>query len=146
MPSSHLACDGSMEPVSCPYPPLHAASTRPPCRGRRRLRDFPTDSQAPRPLRFCLAGIYTNFKNRKSVACRQVGGGIAQSPHGNSTESARFCTISVRIYPGLPPRVCTSNHTMLEDNVNTYAVAHAALLWQKEASDIPSKFELLMYK
>ena len=25
MPDSHLACDGSMEPVSCPYPPFCVA-------------------------------------------------------------------------------------------------------------------------
>ena len=30
MPSSHLACDGSTEPVSCPYPPFRAATARPP--------------------------------------------------------------------------------------------------------------------
>ena len=24
MPSSHLACDGTAEPVSCPYPPFRA--------------------------------------------------------------------------------------------------------------------------
>ena len=40
MPSSHLACDGSTEPVSCSYPPFRAASARPPCGGRRRLWDF----------------------------------------------------------------------------------------------------------
>ena len=34
MPSSHLACDGSTETVSCPYPPFRAASARPPCGGR----------------------------------------------------------------------------------------------------------------
>ena len=28
MPYSHLACDGSTEPVSCPYPPFRAASVR----------------------------------------------------------------------------------------------------------------------
>ena len=49
MPSSHLACDGSTEPVSCPYTPFRAASARPPCGGRRRLWDFRTDSRAPRP-------------------------------------------------------------------------------------------------
>ena len=52
MPSSHLACDGSTEPVSCPYPPFRAASARPPCGGRRRLWDFRIDSRAPRRLRF----------------------------------------------------------------------------------------------
>ena len=62
MPSSHLACDGSTEPVSCPYPPFRAASARPPCGGRRRLWDFRTDSRAPRPLRFGLARSFTNFE------------------------------------------------------------------------------------
>ena len=59
--SSHLACDGSTEPISCPYPPFRAASARPPF-GRRRLWDFRTDSRAPRPLRFGLARSFTNFE------------------------------------------------------------------------------------
>ena len=92
MPSSHLACDGSTEPVSCPYPPFHAASMRPPCGGRRRLWDFRTDSWAPQPLRFCLAGSYANLKNRKSIARTHVVGGIAQSPHGHRAEAARSKT------------------------------------------------------
>ena len=96
MPSSHLACDGSAEPVSCPYPPFRAASTRPPCGGRRRLWDFRTDSRAPRPLRFCLARSYTNLKNRKSVARRHVVGGIAQSPHRHRAEAARSKTAEWR--------------------------------------------------
>ena len=88
MPSSHLACDGSTEPVS-PFPcGLHEAS----CGGRRRLWDFRMDSRAPWPLRFCLAGSYTNLKNRKSVARRHVIGGIAQSPHGHHAEAARSKT------------------------------------------------------
>ena len=105
MPSSHLACDGSTEPVSCPYPPFCAASARPPCGGRRWLWDFCMDSRAPRPLQFCLAGSYTYLKNRKSVACRHVIGGIAQAPHGHRAETARsktarwchgHCTISAQ--------------------------------------------------
>ena len=64
MPSSHLACDGSTEPVSCPYPPFRAASARPPCGGRRRLWDFRTDSRAPRPLRFGLGRSFTNVKKK----------------------------------------------------------------------------------
>ena len=96
MPSSHLACDGSTEPVSCPYPPFRAASARPPCGGRRRLWDFRMDSRVPRPLRFGLARSFTNLKNRKTVARRHVVDGIAQSPHGHSakgdprTGSVRF--------------------------------------------------------
>ena len=92
MPSSHLACNGSTEPVSCPYIPFCAASMRPPCGGRRRLWDFCTDSRAPWPLRLCLAGSYTNLKNRKSVARRHVLVGIAQSPHGHHAEAARSKT------------------------------------------------------
>ena len=88
MPSSHLACDGSTEPVSYPYPPFRAAYARPPCGGKRRLWAFLTVSRAPWPLRFCLTGSYTNLKYRKSVAHRHVVGGIAQSPHGHRAEAA----------------------------------------------------------
>ena len=92
MPSSHLACDGSTEPVSCPYPPFRAASPSSPCGDRRRLWDFRTDSRAPRPVRFCLARSYTNMKNRKSVARIHVVGGIAQSPHWHRAEAERSKT------------------------------------------------------
>ena len=84
MPSSHLACDGSTEPVSCPYPLFRG--------GRRRLLGFHMDSRAPWPLRFCLAGSYTNLKNHKSVARRHVIGGISQSQHRHRAETARSKT------------------------------------------------------
>ena len=71
-----------------PYPPFRAASARPPCGGRRRLWDFCTASRALRPLRFCLAGSYTNLKNYKSVTHRHVVGGITQSPHGHRAKAA----------------------------------------------------------
>ena len=73
-----------MEPVSCPHSPFRAASARPPCGGRRRLWDFCTDSRAPWPLRFCLAGSYTNFEARRHV----VGGHRTiptQAPRGGRT-------------------------------------------------------------
>ena len=100
MPSSHLACDGSTEPVSCPYPPFRAASVRapcgrPPCGGRRRLWDFCTDSRASRPLRFCLVGGYTNLKNQKSVARRHVVGGIAQCPHAQKRHGSATVTTPI---------------------------------------------------
>ena len=154
MPSSHLACDGSTEPVSCPYPPFRAASTRPPCGGMRQLWDFRTDSRAPRPLRFGLARNFTNLKkNRKPVARRHVVGGIAQSLHGlrtisvrrmrrlhgNCTDIARFPynlrTVSVRIYPVLTPRPRIRNRTMPVDNVNTYAVARSHLRCPKNRTE-----------
>ena len=83
--------------------------------------------------------FYKFEKNRKPVARRHVVGGIAQSPHGhhakadprtdsvrfpcgdrtlhgNCTDIARFpynlCIVSVRIYPGLPPRSRRRNRTM----------------------------------
>ena len=68
MPSSHLACDGSTEPVSCPF----SLSVRPP-RGLRTEAGGGCEifvwihGLDPRPLRFCLVGSYTNLKNRKSV-------------------------------------------------------------------------------
>ena len=71
-----------------PYPARIPFSVRPPCGGRRRLWDFCTDSRAPWPLRICLAGSYSNLKNRMSVACRHVVGGIAQSPHRHRAEAA----------------------------------------------------------
>ena len=86
-----------------PYPPFRAASARPRCGGRRRLWGFRTDSRAPRPLWFCLAGSYTNLKNRKSVARRHVVGGIWH--HNPRAEAARsktawwrhgHCTISAQ--------------------------------------------------
>ena len=162
MPSSHLACDGSTEPVSCSYPPFCAASARPPCGGRRRLWEFRTDSRVPWPLRFGLARSFTNLKkNRKPVARRHVVGGIAQSPHGHRskadprTGSVRFRaedaetawfpynlrTVSVRIYHGLPPRPRRRNRTMPVDNVNTYSVARIATYdAQKIARKIVDKF------
>ena len=114
MPSSHLACDGSTEPVSCPYPPFRAAS---PCGGRRQLWDLHTDSRAPRPLRFCLAGSYTNFKNRKSAACRQVVGGIAQSPHGHRAEAAhsKNGTGGATVTAPSPRSLCTEAALALYD-------------------------------
>ena len=142
MPSSHLACGGSTEPVSCPYPPFRATSARPPCGGRRRLWDFRTDSRAPRPLRFGLREVLEMWrKNRKPVARRHVVGGIADPRtisvrrlrrlHGNCTGTARFPynlrTVSVRDNPGLPPRPRRRNRTMPVDNVNTYAVARSHL-------------------
>ena len=122
MPSSHLACDGSMEPVSCLYPPFHAASTI-----------------------WFSENFYKFEKICKPVARRHVVGGIAQSPHGfrtisvrrmrrlhgNCTDIARFPynlrTVSVRIYPRLPPRPRKRNRTMPIDNVNTYAIARSHL-------------------
>ena len=88
MPSSHLACDGPTEPVSCPYPPFRAASAR---RQEAAVR-YLYRSQAPRPLRFCLAGSYTNLKYRKSIARWHAVGGIAQSLHGHHAEAARSKT------------------------------------------------------
>ena len=86
--SSHLACDGSTEPVS-PFPcALREASVW----RQEAAGDFRTDSRAPLPLQFCLAGSFTNLKNRKSVARRHVVGGIAQSPHGHRKEAGRSKT------------------------------------------------------
>ena len=65
-----------------PYSPFRAASARPPCGGRRRLWDFRTS------LRFCFAGSYKNFKNRKFVArtCRRWHRTIpARAPRGDRT-------------------------------------------------------------
>ena len=148
-----------------PYPPFRAASARPPCGGRRWLWDFRTDSRAPRPLRFGLARSFTNLKkNRKTVACRHVilkwhctiparASCEGRSPyglrtisvlrmrrlHGNCTDIAWFPynlrTVSVRIYPGLPPRPRRRNRTMLVDNVNTYAVAHSHLRCPKTRTE-----------
>ena len=83
MLSSHLACEGSTEPVSPFLCGLRKVSVR------RQVCDFRTDSRAPRPLRFRLAGSYTNLNNRNSVARRHVVGGIAQSLHGYRAEAAR---------------------------------------------------------
>ena len=81
-----------------PYPARIPLSVRPPCGGRRGLWDFRTDSLAPRLLRFCLAGSYTNLKNHKSVARRHVihVGYIAQAPHGHRAEAARSKTAQWR--------------------------------------------------
>ena len=114
MPSSHLACDGSTEPVSCPYPPFRAASVRRQEAAVRFSYGF-TGSAA--------STIWFSEKfNQFGKIVRHVVGGIAQSSHGlrmisvrglrrlhgNCTDIARFpynlCTVSVRIYPGLPPR------------------------------------------
>ena len=112
------------------------------------------NSRAPRPLRFGLAKSCTNLKekNRKPVARRHVVGGIAQSPHGLRTISVRrmrrlhgnctdifrtisSCTVSVRVYPGLPPRPPRRNRTMPVDNVNTYAVARSHLRCPKNRTE-----------
>ena len=93
MPSSHLACDGSTEPVSCPYPPFRGASVRPPCMRRQEAAvRFSYGFTGSAASTIWLAGSYTNFKNRKSVARRHVVGGIALSPHGHRAEAARSKT------------------------------------------------------
>ena len=115
MPSSHLACDGYMEPVSCPYPPFRAASGRRPCGGRRRLWDLRTDSRAPRPLWFGLARSFTNLKTL--LARRHVGGGIAQSPHGHPAK-ADPRTGSVR-FPCGGCGDCTATALTLHDSVQS---------------------------
>ena len=117
MPSSHLACDGSTEPVSCPYPPFRAASARPPCEaGGGCMWDFRTDARAPRPLRFGVAWSLKNLKkkkNRKPVARRHVVGGIAQSQHGHRAK-ADPCTGSVR-FPCGGCGDCTATALTLHD-------------------------------
>ena len=109
LPISHLACDGSTEPVSCLYPPFRAASTR--------LWDFCTDSWGSAASTIWFSEKFYKFeKNCKPVARRHVVGGIAQSLHGlrtisvrrlrrlhgNCTDIARFPynlrTVSVRIF------------------------------------------------
>ena len=168
MPSSHLACDGSMEPIaSFPCGLCEASVWRQ--EPAVRFSYVFTGSATSGPLWFCLAGSYTNLKNRKSVDRRHVVGGIAQSPHRQRTETARSKTVrwrhghrtrlpsggcgnctatpliagfpynlraaSVRIYPGLPPRACTRNCTMLVDNVNTYAIARSHLWCPKHCTE-----------
>ena len=83
MPSSHLACDGSVGPVSCPYPPFRAASAEAGggceifvwIHGLRGLYDL------------VQREVLQIWKNRKTVARRRVVGGIAQSPHGHRAKA-----------------------------------------------------------
>ena len=115
LPSSHLACDGSTEPVSCPYPPFRAASARPPCGGRRRLWDFRTVIHELRGLYdLDQREVLQIWKNRKPVlARRHVIGNIAQSPHGHRAK-ADPRTGSVR-FPCGSCRDCTATALTLHD-------------------------------
>ena len=92
MSNSHLACDGSTEPVSCPYSPFRAASL-PVARTCRRWH-CTVPARAPCEGR-CPHGLRT-ISVRKMVKL-----------HGNCTDNAWFPynlrTVSVPIYPGLPP-------------------------------------------
>ena len=86
MPTSHLACDGCTETVSCPYPPFSAAYVR-----RQEaaviFSYWFTGSMASTTL-FSRKLYKFEKRNRKFVACRHVVGGIAQSPHRHHAEAA----------------------------------------------------------
>ena len=92
MPSSHLACDGSMKPVSCPY--LAPAEAGGGCEiviwihGLRGLYDL------------VQREVLQIQKNHETVAHRHVVGGIAQTPHGHRAK-ADPCTDSVRFPCGV---------------------------------------------
>ena len=90
MPSSHLTCDGSTEPVACPYPPfpcgLHEASLR---RQEGAVRfSYGFTGSAASTIWFSEK-FYKFEKNCKTVVRRHVAGGIAQSPLGLRTISVR---------------------------------------------------------
>ena len=132
MPSSHLACDGSTEPVS-PFP----------C-GAGGGWDICTDSRAPRPLRFGLARSFTNLKIAKSPHRHRAKADPRMGSRGcrDCTATAltlhdfrTISTVSVRIYPGLPPRPHRRNRMMPVDNVNTYAVARSHLRCPKNRTE-----------
>ena len=94
-----------------PYPARIPLSMRPP-RGLRAEAGGSCEIFV-QPLWFCLAGSYTNMKNRKSVARRHVVGashnprtGTAQRPHAqNGTVAPRsphnLCKASARKRQGL---------------------------------------------
>ena len=80
MTSSHLACDGSTEPVS-PFPcGLREASLQRQEAAVRFLYGF--TGSAASTIWFSKKFYKFEGKNRKTVARRHVVGGIAQSPHG----------------------------------------------------------------
>ena len=89
MPSSHLACDGSTEPVSCPYPPFRAASARPPARQEAAVRfTYGFTGSAASTIWFSEKFYqFEEEKNRMTVARRHVVGGIAQSPQGHRAKA-----------------------------------------------------------
>ena len=84
MPSSHLAYDGSTEPVS-PFPcGLRGASLR---RQEAAVRvSYGFTGSAASTIWFSEK-FYKFEKNRKPVARRHVVSGIAQSPHGHRAKA-----------------------------------------------------------
>ena len=89
--------------------------------------------------RHCTIPARAPCEGRSPHGLRTISARRLRRLDGNCTDIAQFpynlCTVSVRIYPGLPPRPRRRNCTMPVDNVNTYAVARSHLRCPKNCTE-----------